>query len=30
MGQNAKEIVEKNRGAVKKAVELIRSFIGTV
>ena len=30
MGRNAKEIVEKNRGAVKKAVELIRSFIGTV
>jgi 3-deoxy-D-manno-octulosonic-acid transferase len=30
MGKNAKEIVEKNRGAVKKAVELIRSFIGTV
>ncbi|GBE03104.1 MAG TPA: 3-deoxy-D-manno-octulosonic acid transferase [Nitrospirae bacterium] len=29
MGQNAKEIVEKNRGAVKRAVELIRSFIGT-
>ena len=30
MGRNAKEIVEKNRGAVKKAVELIRSFIGTI
>ena len=29
MGRNAKEIVGKNRGAVQKAVELIRSFIGT-
>lgn len=29
MGRNAKRIVEKNRGAVKKAVELIRSYIGT-
>ncbi len=30
MGRNAKEIVEKNRGAVKKAVDLIRNYIGTV
>jgi 3-deoxy-D-manno-octulosonic-acid transferase len=30
MGRNAKEIVEKNRGAVEKAVALIRRFIGTV
>jgi 3-deoxy-D-manno-octulosonic-acid transferase len=30
MGHNAREIVDKNTGAVKKAVELVRGFIGTV
>ncbi|GBD97177.1 3-deoxy-D-manno-octulosonic acid transferase [bacterium BMS3Abin06] len=30
MGQNARAIVDKNRGAVKKAIELIRGYIGTV
>ncbi len=29
MGQNARAIVDKNTGAVKKAIELIRGFIGT-
>ena len=29
MGRNAKLIVEDNTGAVKKAVELVRGFIGT-
>lgn len=30
MGKNAKKIVDKNTGAVKKAIELVRSYIGTV
>ncbi len=30
MGQNAKEIVDINSGAANKAIELIRSFLGTV
>ena len=30
MGQNAKTIIEENAGAVKKAIELVRGFIGTV
>jgi 3-deoxy-D-manno-octulosonic-acid transferase len=29
MGRNAKLIVEKNAGAVKKAVELVRRYIGS-
>jgi 3-deoxy-D-manno-octulosonic-acid transferase len=29
MGQNAKAIIENNRGAVKKALELVRGVIGT-
>ncbi|MBI5408898.1 MAG: 3-deoxy-D-manno-octulosonic acid transferase [Nitrospirae bacterium] len=29
MGQNAKAILENNSGAVKKAIELVRGFIGT-
>jgi 3-deoxy-D-manno-octulosonic-acid transferase len=29
MGQNAKAIIERNRGAVKRALELVRGFIGT-
>jgi 3-deoxy-D-manno-octulosonic-acid transferase len=29
MGRNAKAIIENNRGAVKKALELVRGFIGT-
>ena len=30
MGQNARAIVDKNRGAVKKAMDIIRGCIGTV
>ncbi len=30
MGVNAKELLEKNSGAVKKAVELMRGYLGTV
>ena len=30
MGQNARAIVDKNRGAVKKAMDIIRGYIGTV
>jgi 3-deoxy-D-manno-octulosonic-acid transferase len=30
MGKNAKKIVDKNTGAVKRAIELVRSYIGTV
>ncbi|MBI5098712.1 MAG: 3-deoxy-D-manno-octulosonic acid transferase [Nitrospirae bacterium] len=30
MGQNAKIIIDENAGAVKKAIELVRGFIGTV
>jgi 3-deoxy-D-manno-octulosonic-acid transferase len=30
MGANAKELLEKNAGAVKKAVDLIRGYLGTV
>lgn len=30
MGKNAKKIVDKNTGAVKKAIDLVRSYIGTV
>jgi 3-deoxy-D-manno-octulosonic-acid transferase len=29
MGKNAKALIENNRGAVKKALELVRGFIGT-
>jgi len=29
MGRNARSIVDKNTGAVKKAIELIRGYIGT-
>ena len=29
LGNNAKTIVEKNRGAVQKSIELIRGIIGT-
>lgn len=29
MGRNAKSIIEKNTGAVKRAIELVRGFIGT-
>jgi 3-deoxy-D-manno-octulosonic-acid transferase len=29
LGRNAKSIVDKNTGAVKKAIELIRGYIGT-
>jgi 3-deoxy-D-manno-octulosonic-acid transferase len=28
MGQKAKAIIDKNKGAVKKAVDLIRRYIG--
>lgn len=30
MGHNGRTIVDKNKGAVKKAIELVRGFIGTV
>ena len=30
LGKNAKKIVDKNTGAVKKAIDLVRSYIGTV
>lgn len=30
MGQNAKSLVDKNTGAVKKALELVRRYLGTV
>ena len=30
MGHNARSIIEKNTGAVKKAIELVRGYIGTV
>ncbi len=30
MGRNARQIIEDNTGAVKKAIELVRGFIGTV
>lgn len=30
LGQNAKAIMEKNRGAVKKAIALVRGFIGNI
>ncbi len=29
MGKSAKLIIDKNTGAVKKAIELVRGFIGT-
>jgi len=29
MGLKAKAMVEKNAGAVKKAIELVRGFLGT-